>query len=135
MMAIQRLPRYILMLEQLIKYTLRMEQGVGALLFLDLAKSEIETVSSRVNETVRQRENRSNLRDLVARFAGDGASRLLRSNRVMVYEGFLFKVRKHRIRYFFHLLSDLLLYSDLNKHGLSRIHRILDLHEVAVLDL
>ena len=47
MMAIQRLPRYILLLDELRKHTLSMEEGVGTLLFLDLAKSEIETVSAR----------------------------------------------------------------------------------------
>ena len=44
MMPVQRLPRYILLLEELIKYTQRMENDIGTILFLELAKSEIQTV-------------------------------------------------------------------------------------------
>merc|ERR1712048_193788 len=99
------------------------------------AKSEIQTVSSRVNEMVRQRENRSNLRDLMNRFVGDNKQMLLRTNRVLVYEGFLWKVRKYKIKYYFHLFSDIITYSNINKNGLFNVHRIIDLHKIAVIDL
>ena len=92
-------------------------------------------MSSRVNEMVRQRENRSNLRELVNKFCGDNKSQLLRSNRVLVYEGFLYKVRKYKIKYYFHLFSDIIVYSNINNNGLYNIHRILDLHKIAVVDL
>merc|ERR1711991_286545 len=105
MMPVQRLPRYILLLEELNKYTQRIEDLNDVVLFLELAKSEIQTVSSRVNEMVRQRENRSHLRELINRFTGDNKQQLLRSNRVLVYEGFLYKVRKYKIKYYFHLFS------------------------------
>ena len=137
MMPVQRLPRYILLLEELIKYTQRIEDGddVGTILFLGLAKSEIQTVSSRVNEMVRQRENRSHLRELINRFTGDNKDKLLRSNRVLVYEGFLYKVRKYKIKYYFHLFSDIIVYSNINNNGLFNIHRIIDLHKTAIVDL
>eukprot|EP01084_Bolivina_argentea_P175672 304173_1 len=140
MMPVQRLPRYILLLEELIKYTQRIDlesnaHDAGTILFLELAKSEIQTVSQRVNEMVRQRENRSNLAELMNRFCGAEASQLLRSNRVLVYEGFLYKVRKYKIKYYFHLFSDCMTYSNITNNGLFKIHRIIYLDKVAIIDL
>ncbi len=60
---------------------------------------------------------------------------MLRSNRVLVYEGFLYKVRKYKIKYYFHLFSDILTYSNINNNGLFNIHRIIDLNKIDIIDL
>src|SRR5690606_25482912 len=105
------------------------------ILFLELTKLEINNVSKRVNEMIRQRENRQSLKELKDRFIGRGKELLLQNNRVLIYQGFLTKVRRYKIRYYFHLFNDILVYSELTSNNGYKLHRIIQLNESNIKDL
>jgi len=127
---IQRVPRYKLLLEGLIKCTEPSHPDY------DLLIEGLDTISdaaSHINESIRRRENKEKLREIEKQFT---STVILvdptKPDRRLIKEGYLLRqTRAKETSYYFHLLNDLLLYSDSNVNGYN-LHRRLDLSDARI---
>ena len=127
-MPIQRIPRYRLLLEELRKKT--PDDHVG---YADLqgALQQVAEAASHINESIRRREDRERLSELVELFIAGSreALDLLDTDvpRRLLREGELERVtRRGKTVFYFHLLNDLLLYSEKTVKGF-KLHRRVEL--------
>jgi RhoGEF domain/PH domain len=109
-MPVQRLPRYNLLLGDLIKNTTEDHPDRGD---LERALTEMEKVAKLINESVRQAEARAKVLEVQNSFVNIGGVTLVVPHRVFVKEGVLTKVcrRTNKPRVFF-LFSDCLIYAE-----------------------
>ena len=143
-LPIQRVPRYCLLLREAIKCTQKILAAVREneedeeaaiwekeLQLLTSSMEKVEIAATNMNEVIRHNEMRNQLRALQSKFIGGsldlvgglekGAARFL------LMKGKLVKVSRRRHKpFFFHLLSDTLLYSKKLPTGF-QLHRALSL--------
>jgi hypothetical protein len=121
---VQRVPRYILLLTELRKRT---PPGTKALEMLEAGMKQVGVAAMHVNETIRERENKDKLRKIEAKFTSSiELVSATGSQRVLLREGPLRRrTRSGFIQYYFHLFTDLFLYSEDTVKGF-KLHRRLD---------
>ena len=108
-LPVQRVPRYRMLLQELRKRTDDSHEDVSS---IDMAIEKISISATKINETIRQREQQEELVRLEGKFSSRSRIALAKTGRSLVRYGFLTKVcRKDLRQYYFHLCSDLLLYS------------------------
>ncbi|MES1915328.1 MAG: hypothetical protein MHM6MM_007297 [Cercozoa sp. M6MM] len=116
---IQRIPRYRLLLQEVIKNTVDSHPDMPA---LEEALGQIKEVGAWINEQVRERENRDKIRTLQSQFQGTVV--FVAPGRRLVRQGTLTKqCRSFDRAYEFILFNDLLCYASLNKLGQLKLHR------------
>jgi len=116
---IQRVPRYLLLISQLIAQTDGDEErGV-----LNAARKQIESVTRHINEQIREQENMQRIVQL-QRSLAHGRPKIVYPGRRIIHEGSLKKVsdRDSAHQRYFVLFNDMLLYckvrrSDVNQRG------------------
>ncbi|XP_049852189.1 FYVE, RhoGEF and PH domain-containing protein 6-like isoform X1 [Schistocerca gregaria] len=107
-MPVQRIPRYRLMLNELIKHTPEDHQDYPD---LTRALSEINTVANLIDEAVAFQEKRDKLLKIQALLEGEKIQ-IFEAGRVLLEEGELLKVcRKDQQKRYFWLFSDILVYA------------------------
>ena len=116
----QRVPRYRMLLEDLLKHT---DAGHPDEAPMRKALSEVQEVALLLNESKRETDALEQLRRLVERFAPAEreamAAELVRYDRTLRFEGPLLKARRaHRQRRHCFLFSDLMLYAREDIDGL-----------------
>ncbi|KAG9392689.1 RhoGEF domain [Carpediemonas membranifera] len=106
-MPVQRVPRYALLLEDMVRATV---EGHPDYPDLKVALDEIKKVAKSINEAIRDQENRDKLRDI--QYHMQGCPELVAPSRRYVYEGTLTKQcrKKRKARHIF-LLSDSIVYA------------------------
>jgi FYVE/RhoGEF/PH domain-containing protein 5/6 len=125
-MPIQRIPRYKLLLEQVIKYTPPTHSDYMP---LKNALEKVDVVADLVNESVRKRQNLEQIVELVKKFSGKYPKHLAQMGRVLIHEGELTKLcRKVPKKRYMFLFNDLLLYGEVNKFKQYTIHRTINLY-------
>lgn len=109
-MPIQRIPRYRLLLEELLKRTSPDDYPEEDYRALELGLQRIADVANVINERLRDFENREKVASLQTRFGGESAD-LIEAHRVFVKEGYLKKIsRRGPADYYFVLFNDILIY-------------------------
>eukprot|EP01029_Cantina_marsupialis_P000177 TRINITY_DN10168_c0_g1_i1.p1 TRINITY_DN10168_c0_g1~~TRINITY_DN10168_c0_g1_i1.p1 ORF type:complete len:1379 (-),score=454.82 TRINITY_DN10168_c0_g1_i1:77-3745(-) len=131
-MPCQRVPRYRMLLEEIVKLT--PEYFVD---YEDLCSGlkTVEKAATFVNETIRNREAIDQLAELQAKFINK--IDLIDVGRCLVREGKLTKVCRSKNRdYTFHLFNDTCIYSEQQPLGL-KVHRVIDMegHSCYVADM
>ena len=122
---IQRVPRYKLLLRELLKNTPESHMDRGN---LQLALIQIETIATGINEAVRDTENRVIVWDIQNQFSG--SVELVAPHRYFVKEGKLIKLCKNGHKeYTFFLFNDMIVYANVNVVGKYRLHKILTMNE------
>lgn len=123
---VQRVPRYKLLLEVLIKNTPPDQPG-----FENLTKAfdAVSAVAKHINEQLRRRENQDKIAEIQSRFVG-GAPNLMSPSRVLIRQGMLIKqCRNKDVPYEFFLFNDMLAYaSKIPMSGMYKLHRTLDIN-------
>ncbi|CAH1785476.1 unnamed protein product [Owenia fusiformis] len=109
---VQRIPRYKLMLEDLLKFTPQDSEDYPA---IKDAAGEMQKVALHINEHVRQHENFQKMLAIQRNLAGEAAPKILAPGRVFLKEGNLMKIPrkgygKPQERKFY-LFSDMLMYA------------------------
>lgn len=116
-----RIIQYIWYFQQLV--------GVGVQVYAPCL-AEMQKHNSTVINTISKDE----ITKLEARFAGGKVS-LVKEGRMLIKEGILSRITRRGVRsFYFHLLSDLLLYSDVLKNGTYNLHHSFELHFVSVVE-
>lgn len=129
-LPIQRVPRYRLLLQEMLKRTPRDHPDRRP---LRTAVKRVDMAAHALNRAIRRREAREKLRQLESRFIGD--IDLVVTGRQLLLEGPLVKVcRRANKEFYFHLFTDLLLYSEATVLGY-RLHRAMELEMCAVEDV
>lgn len=106
-MPIQRIPRYKLLLQELLKNT---HKGHPDYVQLDAACALVGKVATHINDDMKQQENTSKLLALQNLFSGD--VQLLAAHRELVHQGILKKKsRRSTQKHYFFLFTDLLVYA------------------------
>jgi hypothetical protein len=129
---VQRVPRYKLLLMELRKQTRVDHTDIP---FIDEALDGVGAAATFINETIRARENRENCAILEKRFTtklnlAEGVHA-----RYVVKEGVLARVTRHGLKdYYFHLFSDILLYSEERIDKTFKLHRRIELTNASVQD-
>tara|TARA_B110000208_G_scaffold153095_1_gene185212 strand:+ start:144 stop:4763 length:4620 start_codon:yes stop_codon:yes gene_type:complete len=133
----QRVPRYRLLLEELLKRTPATHPDHAG---LTDSLQQVREAATHINETLRQRERRDELAELSLQFT-EGVD-LVRKGRYFVKQGALDRVRistsrglsnKKTLHYVFHLFNDMLTYSEVAKQGKLQLHRMIQLETCEVL--
>lgn len=126
---VQRVPRYTLLIGEIIKLT---PAGHPDLAALNRALVDLKEASVSINETIRRREARDVLVSLDQKFGGK-LNLADTEGRILLKEGTMTRMTARRggKLYYFHLLSDALLYSDETLTGFT-LHRIMDLRSMRV---
>ena len=116
-MPVQRIPRYKMLLTELVKYT---EEGHPELPELESALDKVGKVAMEINESIRRYEQQQELIELDAAF-GHGAD-IIQPARVLIKQGPLSKICRKSVReYEFFLFNDCVMYADnLQKSTASR---------------
>ena len=114
---IQRLPRYKLLLEQLIKHA---PKGHSQLSKLKKALEKVRESASRVNESMTDRQNRIRIFDIQNQFSPPQL--LMKPHRRFIKEGVLGKLNRRRKvqKYSFFLFSDIVVYGEKHKGSAGR---------------
>jgi len=123
---IQRIPRYRLLIQEILKNTAKDHPDFDQLTeALKLAAD----VAEHMNENVRARENRDEIRKIEAEFSGNVS--FIAPSRSFKYKGQLVKkCRRYDVLYEFFLFSDLLVYaSKLPGTGKLKLHRAIDIDQ------
>jgi hypothetical protein len=132
----QRVPRYRLLLEEVLKRTPAMHVDHAP---LTDSLQQVREAASHINETLRERERRDELAELSLQF-NDGID-LVKKGRYFVKQGNLDRVRistnrglsgKKTLHYIFHLFNDMLTYSESGKQGKFLLHRMIQLQTCEV---
>eukprot|EP01084_Bolivina_argentea_P084050 152115_1 len=106
-LPIQRLPRYRLLLSEIVKNTQASHPDHGD---LSLALQKVENISLEINSRMKEFERRETVKKIERKF--DGAIRILEPHRQFVSEGKLWKVCRNKDRlYHFFLFNDILIYA------------------------
>eukprot|EP00466_Bigelowiella_natans_P000623 jgi/Bigna1/125969/aug1.1_g677 len=111
---VQRVPRYRLLIQELVKLTPPIAPSYSV---LEQALGVIKVIASHVNETIRQAENQEKLHTLQRQWDDPDKVDLLEGdakNRHLVKEGALDRqTRRSKVKKgYFHLFNDMLLYSE-----------------------
>lgn len=132
---VQRVPRFVLLLRELQRSTPEADPARAG---VDAALAKVSGYAAEVNEAIRASEEHARLVELERRFAAGGPAPALRDpsfRRRLVREGELRRRTRHGLRPFvFHLLTDLLLYSERAAGGRLRLHRRIELRTCVVTD-
>jgi hypothetical protein len=139
-MPVQRVPRYKMLLQELLKRTKDTHQDVKT---LPKAIAEVNKSAHLINETIRAREEKQFLAKLSTKFTiGTGSDvNLVATGRKLLYEGTLIKVCRRDLReYYFHLFSDMITYSKIKgiketNNETYKLHRKLVLSATNVVDV
>ena len=132
-MPVQRVPRYKMLLQELLKRT---PEGHRDLETLPDAVAEVDKAAHKINETIRAREEKQKVIELASRFLGTGGDGLAAAGRKLEFEGSLVKVCRRDLReYHFHLFTDILTYSKRKGANSFKLHRRLDLAATTVKDV
>merc|ERR1712137_11471 len=134
---IQRIPRYRLLFEELLKHT-----PVDHPDYKPTCKTleSIQGVATFVNESVRAKENQDKLAQIQQSLTGSKIPPIVDPDRIFLREGVLVKMcrREPKRRYFF-LFNDLLVYTTVNsedaKNQTYTFHRAIGLSQVRVEDI
>jgi FYVE/RhoGEF/PH domain-containing protein 5/6 len=128
-LPIQRIPRYKLLLERLLRHT---PNGHFDKVYLTEAVSRVAFATSLINETVRRQENLEMLLQTQMQFMGQMS--LFNPERSLVKSGKLTKIStKKQEQVVLHLFNDILLYSAIvSLTGGYRIRRVVHLNSRAV---
>eukprot|EP00743_Colponemidia_sp_Colp-15_P009157 GILK01009991.1.p1 GENE.GILK01009991.1~~GILK01009991.1.p1 ORF type:complete len:1198 (-),score=260.65 GILK01009991.1:77-3361(-) len=107
-LPIQRIPRYRLLLAELLKYS-DFSNPVHGFKELEASLKLLEDVAKYVNESIRQQENRQKLLEIQAKFVGK--VQLVEPHRMYVMDGPLIKICRRSPKLFhFFLFNDVLVY-------------------------
>lgn len=123
-MPIQRIPRYKLLIAELIKHTPSNHPDFES---LTKADTIVTTVAKHINEAVRSRENADKLLLIQNEFNGAGTDVLfVTPSRTFIRRGELIKkCRAGDKAYEFFLFNDLLVYASKSSTGRFNLHSIL----------
>ncbi|KAJ3439779.1 faciogenital dysplasia protein [Anaeramoeba flamelloides] len=131
-MPVQRLPRYELLLRELLDST---EENHEDFLPLSEAYEKITLVNKHVNEAVYKRENQKEIIKLQKKFNSSKLKDLITPSRLYIAKGPLMKIsRKKSLERHFFLFSDLLIYATVSGTGY-KLHNKFDLSNVRVEDV
>ncbi|ELU12818.1 hypothetical protein CAPTEDRAFT_186498 [Capitella teleta] len=111
---VQRIPRYKLLLTDLLANTLKDSDDYKALEGMSEAVQVIGDVAAHINEHIKQQDNFKRVLQIQKSLSGGAAPRLLAPGRVIIKEGLLKKVSRKAGRShdrLFYLFSDLLMYT------------------------
>eukprot|EP00466_Bigelowiella_natans_P003288 jgi/Bigna1/80538/fgenesh1_pg.72_\ len=123
-MPIQRIPRYKMLLEEVIKNT---EEGHSDLPDLTKATEAIAKVAKHINEEVTRNKNREKILELENLFGGSVA--LVHPTRVFIRHGPLVKkCRASNRTYEFFLFNNLLVYASASGFGKLKMHRKIEIN-------
>ncbi len=121
----QRVPRYALLIKELLKFTPPEHQDKP---YLEEALKELGSATSHIDDTINQRKNHEQIIELQTLFVDD--VHLTSPGRQLLHSGYLKRItrRRHIIMYMFHLFSDTLTYSS-NVAGTKKLklHNAIDL--------
>lgn len=127
-MPIQRIPRYKLLLERVLKHT---RSGHRDEKFVSEAVNGVSFAASFINETVRHQENLETVLQTQRQFGGQLS--LFTLDRRLIKSGKLVKMStKRQEEVMLHLFNDILLYSGVLITGGYRIRRVVHLNSKAV---
>lgn len=148
---VQRIPRYLLLLQTLIKDVQNAKEANSACDYevdsLVKAMTQVKRVADDINLSFRRREQREKVAQIAARISKDASGLLAReqlvtSSRYYVYEGPLFKRysknSKHLSKYekyYFYLFNDILMYCSMPSNvekGKLKVHNVLKLSSMTV---
>eukprot|EP00009_Paramoeba_aestuarina_P014918 CAMPEP_0201531454 /NCGR_PEP_ID=MMETSP0161_2-20130828/47660_1 /ASSEMBLY_ACC=CAM_ASM_000251 /TAXON_ID=180227 /ORGANISM="Neoparamoeba aestuarina, Strain SoJaBio B1-5/56/2" /LENGTH=579 /DNA_ID=CAMNT_0047934371 /DNA_START=171 /DNA_END=1907 /DNA_ORIENTATION=- len=134
---IQRIPRYKLLLEQMLKNT---EEDHKDHELVAKALEGIEGVATYVNESVRERQSMEKILELKKKLTGDVPNLFLVEKRIFHIEGVLGKVcRKTTKNRTFFLFSDILIYAVKMENSpiaeQYKFHRAIDLFKASIIDV
>lgn len=127
---IQRVPRYVMLIAELLKRTAAEHPDYGNLV---QALEGVKVIGTHINEAIRKREQREQILSLEKKFTSP--LNLSDKERHLVKEGPLTRTtrRSHKV-FHFHLFNDLLLYSAITPTGQFLMHRRFPLHKCRVRD-
>ncbi|ETW08198.1 hypothetical protein, variant [Aphanomyces invadans] len=126
-LPIQRIPRYNLLLQRVVKHTREDHPDLASLKLTVQAMGE---AAQRMDETLRQKEKTEEVLRIQAQFAGQVS--LFALNRHCVRSGMLVKMStKREDKVMVHLFNDLLMYSDILSAETFHARRIVDFHSKA----
>lgn len=127
---VQRVPRYTLLIGEIIKLTPTDHADLPA---LNRAAVDLKEAGLSINETIRRREARDILVALDSKF-GNKLNLASVEGRILIKEGPMTRMTARRggKLYYFHLLSDVLLYSDETLTDRYTLHRMMDLRSMKV---
>eukprot|EP01105_Mastigella_eilhardi_P000020 TRINITY_DN1003_c0_g2_i1.p1 TRINITY_DN1003_c0_g2~~TRINITY_DN1003_c0_g2_i1.p1 ORF type:complete len:1350 (+),score=306.79 TRINITY_DN1003_c0_g2_i1:364-4050(+) len=129
---VQRIPRYKLLLEDLLKHTFPEHPDHK---YLEEALGTIKTVAREINEEIKAQEARQKMLELQQRVGHMPGIKLVVPHRHFVREGILYKVcRKYNLKRQVFLFNDLLIYGNTLPGGFFRFHRAITLDSVNVRD-
>eukprot|EP00002_Diphylleia_rotans_P023236 TRINITY_DN4567_c0_g1_i7.p1 TRINITY_DN4567_c0_g1~~TRINITY_DN4567_c0_g1_i7.p1 ORF type:complete len:645 (-),score=139.09 TRINITY_DN4567_c0_g1_i7:560-2494(-) len=129
-MPVQRIPRYTLLLGDFIKHTKDDHPDYQAIC---QALEQVKIVASRVNEAIREQENRNRILDIQNKLNGD--VQLVDPHRRFVKEGTLIKsCRKEDKKRTFFLFNDLMLYAQRQPDGRLKVSQKIDMNELSITD-
>lgn len=132
-LPIQRVPRYLLLLKELLKATPK-DAMKKEFELLERAIEEVDNAAKFMNECIWRAEQKEILRDLQSKFVGTVVDFIggvgLAGYRALIMEGELIRVTSKNMHraYHFHLMNDALVYSRANGSGGFRFHRALSLN-------
>ena len=122
---VQRVPRYKLLLQELIKYTLDDDPDYGD---LKNAFDAIETVAVHINNALRRQSNQADIYALQRQFTS--AISLVAPDRTLVFQGPAIKhSRSGECTYHFILFNDCLMYVSASRSGKLTYHRSLTIND------
>eukprot|EP00002_Diphylleia_rotans_P037979 TRINITY_DN8568_c0_g2_i1.p1 TRINITY_DN8568_c0_g2~~TRINITY_DN8568_c0_g2_i1.p1 ORF type:complete len:601 (+),score=105.30 TRINITY_DN8568_c0_g2_i1:173-1975(+) len=129
-LPVQRIPRYTLLLQDFIKHTEETHADYDGLV---KALIQVKEVASKVNDAIKEQENRNRILDIHSKFNGE--LQLVDPHRRFILEGSLVKVcRKDDRRRHFYLFNDLLIYGQRNSDGTMKLSQKIGMHELSVTD-
>ena len=120
-MPVQRVPRYKLLLKELLKRT---KQDDAERSVIECALDTVSNVAATINESVRKRENYDKLVELQNSLVGAVGPSIISHDRKFVRQGTLMRVCKRKPKPMeFILFSDILMYGTPRYDGQLRVHR------------
>eukprot|EP01125_Pyxidicula_operculata_P004527 TRINITY_DN170_c1_g1_i2.p1 TRINITY_DN170_c1_g1~~TRINITY_DN170_c1_g1_i2.p1 ORF type:complete len:534 (-),score=121.18 TRINITY_DN170_c1_g1_i2:4-1605(-) len=132
-MPIQRIPRYRLLLEQLIECT---QENHSDYPLLSEALDKLKTVAEQVNKAISDEEKRVVMVRVCKKFIDYKEKELIKKGRIFVHEGELEKIcRKDRLKRRFFLFSDVLVYGTFQPPNKYKVARIFNVLEIKLKDL
>ena len=121
-MPVQRVPRYKLLLKELLKRT--KDQRGGERGVIELALDTVSRVATTINESIRERENYDKLVELQNSLVGAVGPSIISKNRKFIRQGTLMRICKRKAKPMeFILFSDILMYGTPRYDGQLRVHR------------
>eukprot|EP00002_Diphylleia_rotans_P006816 TRINITY_DN1622_c0_g1_i1.p1 TRINITY_DN1622_c0_g1~~TRINITY_DN1622_c0_g1_i1.p1 ORF type:complete len:473 (+),score=71.92 TRINITY_DN1622_c0_g1_i1:111-1529(+) len=127
-MPVQRIPRYTLLLEDILKHTESNHPDHPGLV---QALKQVREVATKVNDAIREQENRNRILDIHIQFGGE--VQVIDPHRKFIRRGVLTKIcRKDERQRHFLLFSDMLMYAQPSGESGLKLCRKINMEDLAV---